>query len=302
MIRKLYHWLHDQLNASVDWNPMFRKTFNGKPVGKGHISEEHLRSAALDDALSIQLMASGIPVVDYQFQVPYYHLYLQKAGYPPTYYGGGLDAKQNFTEKTLEHFVSLDFLSLTPESVFIDIAACTSPFSEIVRNLYGVKEVFQQDLVYPKGVHEKKIGGYAHEIPFPDQSVDAVTLHCSLEHFEGTSDSEFFKTMNRILKPGGRVVVLPFYIAHEYTIHIDPAFNMLRFHQPNLEDPKATLRYCNWYQFFSRHYDVPAIQERILAVAPQLKLTVYRVLNFRALDPNGYLRFIGVFEKEKPAI
>ncbi|MCS7073572.1 MAG: class I SAM-dependent methyltransferase [Bacteroidia bacterium] len=298
MLRKIYHWLHDKINDTIEWNPLFPKTFNGKPVKKGHISEEHLKSTALDDALSILLTAAGIVVKDYEINPYYYQYYLKKACYPLTYYGGGMDPNQNFTQKTLEHFVSLDFLNLQTTSVFIDIAACTSPFAEIVSKIYSVKQTYQQDLVYPKGVHGKKIGGFAHEIPFSENSVDAITLHCSLEHFEGESDILFFQTMNRILKPGGRLVILPLYIAHEYTIHIDPAFNLLRCHLPKLNDKRATLRYCNWYQYYSRHYDVLAIQERMLKVAPSLSLTIYRVRNFRVLDSQGYLRFIGVFEKK----
>ena len=106
--------------------------------------------------------------------------------------------------------------------------------------------------------------------------------------------------MNRILKPGGRIIVLPFYLASRYVIHVDPVFNVLRRHRPQL-DEKAELRYCNWYHFFSRHYDPQALQSRVLSAMPDVDLTIYRVENYKAVDPSCYLRFIGVFEKQNPA-
>ena len=129
-----------------------------------------------------------------------------------------------------------------------------------------------------------------------DSSVDAVTLHCSLEHFENNDDIDLFVELERVLKPGGRAIVLPFYLAYEYTIHVDPVFNLLKFHKPQL-DNKARLRYCDWYQYFSRHYDVQALQELILNNARSLELKIYKVDNFMEVDKGCYLRFIGEFTK-----
>ena len=291
--------MHDLINSTSWMNPFLKETFNGKEILKGHISDEHLENPAFDEELAEYFRSVGIEVKPFIIEKEEYFDYLKKAEYPKGYYGGGEDPDQNFTEKTLEHFVSTKFLNLNPDSVFIDIAACNSPFYEIVKRIYNVREAYQQDLIFPKGLNGDKIGGFASEIPLPDNSVDAVTLHCSLEHFEGSSDSQFFIEMARVLKPGGRVVVLPFYLAYEYTIHVDPAFNILKNHKVEIDDERARLRYCTWYQFFSRHYDVQAVQERILNKAPALKLTLYKVENFRILEESGYLRWIGVFEKRQ---
>ncbi|MEO1437353.1 MAG: methyltransferase domain-containing protein [Bacteroidota bacterium] len=273
-VKPVYHFVHDLLFQTIDANPFFPKTYQGKAIEKGHISLAHLADPALDVELSNRLEAVGATVKPYHIDVAGYRQYIQETNYPASYYGGGQDPKQNFTEKTLEHYVSLDFMNLGPNSRFVDIAACTSPFFQIVQDRFGVREAYQQDLVYPKGLNDGKIGGYAHELPFEPNSVDAVTLHCSLEHFEGVSDTEFFRTMNRILKPGGRIIVLPFYLAARYVIHVDPVFNALRRHRPQL-DEKAELRYCNWYQFFSRHYDPKALQARVLTAMPDVDLTIY---------------------------
>ncbi len=287
LVKPLYRLSHDFLYATSDINPLIKHSCNDKPIIKGFIGDEHLENPALDDELEKQLQAENIPVLHHTINIEAYNKYLQKAGYPKDYYGGGFDPENNFTEKTLEHYVTTELIPFNSKSVFMDVAACTSPFSEIVKQLYGVQKAYKQDLVYPKGMHSDKIGGYAHETGLPDNSIDAITLHCSLEHFEGNTDELFFKEVNRILKPAGKAVILPFYFAHAYTIHVDPAFNLLRNHHPVI-DNEAELRYCNWYQFHSRHYDVKQF----------CNITLYRVLNFRNVDKSCYLRWILAIEKK----
>ncbi len=296
-LKPLYHFSHDLLFRTRAINPLFPQTHGGFPILQGHISDEHLEDPALEEVLARRLESVGVSVQPHAIDLAAYQRYLTQANYPKSYYGGGEDVAANFTEKTLEHYVSTEFIDFGPETVFVDIAACTSPFYQLVRKLFGVKVSYQQDLIYTPGRNGDKIGGYASTLYLPDESVDAVTLHCSLEHFEGDSDTDFFRELERVLKPGGKAVILPFYLAHEYTIHVDPAYNLLKNHHPKI-DPEARLRYCSWYQFFSRHYDPEALQTRVLSQTPQLALTVYRVSNFREVDPNSYLRLVGVFEKK----
>lgn len=276
--------------------PLIPATYQGYTVGRGHISDEHLDHPELDDVMASEYANMGVPVLPFSIDPAGYQAWLSAADYPASYYGGGKDPGQNFTEKTLEHYVSTQFFSLHESSTFIDIAACTSPFADILARRFGAT-AYRQDLVYPKGIHGNQIGGWGHELHLPDGSVDAVTLHCSLEHFEGNSDTLFFQELERVLKPGGRAVVLPFYLAHTYTIHVDPGYNLLKGHRPKL-DPQARLRYCDWYQYFSRHYDPQALKRRVLDAAPSLQLTLYQVQNFREVYADSYLRWVGVFEKK----
>ncbi|MDX1906791.1 MAG: methyltransferase domain-containing protein [Bacteroidia bacterium] len=296
-IRPIYLIAHRILLATRGINPLFIRRWGGFPVGEGHIGDEHLADPHLDDQLEATFTQMGVSVYPWDIDPDGYAAWLQRAPYPDGYYGGGLDPAANFTEKSLEHYVSTAFIPAGPDVTLIDIAACNSPFADIMRNQYGCKKVYQQDLIYPKGIHGDRIGGWGHELYLPGNSVDGVTLHCSLEHFEGNSDTLFFQEISRVLKPGGRVVILPFYLAHTYTIHVDPAYNLLKRHTPQL-DPEARLRYAGWRQFFSRHYDPAALYRRVLAAAPSLRLTLYRVRNFREIYPGSYLRWIGVFEKQ----
>jgi SAM-dependent methyltransferase len=298
LIKKIYNSLHKSLHNHLDRLPFLAKTYQNKPILKGHISGKHLENPLLDDDLVEKLKQSGIKVEDFWINTEGYHRYISEANYPTSYYGGGLDPLQNFIEKTLEHYVSLSFLPLHEGATFMDIAAATSPFSGIIRSKYRVSKSYKQDLIFPKGLENDRVGGDASHIPLPDASIDGATLHCSLEHFEGTSDTQFFQEIARILKPNGCVVVLPFYLASEYTNHVDPIFNFLRRHKVQLDDdPRVQLRYASWKQFFSRHYDAHALHNRILSNVKGLELTVYRVKNFKEVDKSCYLRFIGVFRK-----
>ena len=299
IIKLLYNATHASLHQYLDYLP-FKKRYHDKKVVKGHISGEHLNNGQLDDDLVENLKKTGVKVEQYAINTEGYQNYITETDYPLSYYGGGKDPKQNFVEKTLEHYVSLSFLPLHQGASFMDIAAATSPFSDIIRSKYPVLKAYKQDLIFTSDFENNKIGGDAAHIPLPNDSIDAATLHCSLEHFEGQSDTLFFKEIERILKPGGRLVVLPFYLAYAYTNHVDPVFNLLRGHRVQLDDdPRMQLRYAAWKQFFSRHYDPIALQKRILSNVPRLDLTIYRVTNFRDIDAGCYLRFIGVFEKTK---
>lgn len=297
LFRPFYRLLHDLFYWSIDYNPFFPKTVNGKKIKNGFIEDEHLSNPDLDLKLIEDLKNINVETFTYAINNDNFKEYLKTANYPKSYYGGGSDNSSNFKEKTLEHYLSTEFIHFYPEMTFIDIAACTSPFSEIVSQLYSVGASYQQDLIFEKGVNGHKIGGPASDIPLPDNSVDAVTLHCSLEHFENSSDIDLFKELFRLLKPGGVAVILPFYLAREYTIHIDPVFNFLKFHKPKI-DINAQLRYCNWYQHHSRHYDVNALKERILDNVPELSLKVYSIINFNEIYKKSNLRFVGVFTKK----
>ncbi len=297
-MKKIIYPFYNLLHRVIFFLFLFvSKTFyRRKNIRTGHISSEHLKNPVLDDKLSEELKQLGVEVNELKISREEYLKYLSKASYAENYYGGGKNPEMNFTEKTLEHFVSTLFIDFYPEMTFIDYAAATSPFSSIIKNIFGISHSFCQDIIFEKGIHGNKIGGYPSDFQLPDNSVDAVTLHCSLEHFEGESDIDFFRSMEKMLKPGGRIIVLPFYLAYEYTIHLDPAYNLLKFHSPET-DHQARIRYCNWKQFFSRHYSPQILYDRILSNCPGLKLTVYRVLNFREIDEHCYLRFVGVFTK-----
>ena len=288
--------IHAIAFKTVRWNPLVKKQFHSRPVQYGFISNEHLKNPQLDDQLVDALQRAGIEVREYHIDVNGYRDYLRRTRYPKAYHGGSGGMKSSFAEKSLEHYVSAELLGFTADDVYVDIASRRSPFHQIVSDLWHPGKVYRQDLAYKPGLHGDKIGGSAGNLPLPDNSITKATLHCSLEHFEGDSDIELFREMDRVLGPGGKLCVLPFYLAREYTIHTDPIYDIF-FGRGLQFDPDAQIRYCSWNNRHSRHYDVVHLQSRIVQNLRHMKLTVYRVLNFREAHPESYLRFIGLFEK-----
>jgi hypothetical protein len=126
-----------------------------------------------------------------------------------------VDDRPFITEaKKLEYYLSMRFLEFTPEDVFIDVAAQNCPYAEFVRNMYGCCS-YRQDLYYlDPGVNGWDIGGDAAEgLPFLDGQVTKIALHNSFEHFEGDRDSRFILEAERVLAPGGRMIIVPLDVA-----------------------------------------------------------------------------------------
>lgn len=296
--RPLYLGVYYLLHSTLRVNPFFSWKRNGKKIKRGHIRLEQETNPELDGNIIRELKQQHFNCSSYSVNISAYKDFIAEGHYPDDYYGSQNGREWEFIQKTLEHFVSLQFLRLDAESVFIDIGACNSPFYEIVRKKYGTAFSYRQDLIFKPGINGNEIGCSAGKLPFPDESVDAITLHCSLEHFEGTEDISFFKEAQRVLKKGGKCVVLPFYLSSEYTIHLDPVMNVLRSYKPDLSgDEKAVLRYCDSKQPFSRHYDVVTFKSRILSQVPLLNTEIIHVTDRKKVDKDCYLRFIALFTK-----
>jgi SAM-dependent methyltransferase len=132
-------------------------------------------------------------------------------------------------EKQLEYFISLKLLQLSSNSRYIDIASCMSLFPFYVKDVFGC-EVYRQDMFYKTIPDRYIIGGDASSMPFPERHFTHMTLHCSLEHFEGEADKCFMKEVARVISPGGSVCILPFYCGEEGdVIHRDIAWKGSQF-------------------------------------------------------------------------
>jgi hypothetical protein len=138
------------------------------------------------------------------------------------FYAGGTVAKGGAREwKILEYFASLQLLDIRSTDVVIDVASERSLFPDVVERLYDAR-VFRQDLKYPRGVHDVRIGGNAASMPVPPTFADKLTLHISFEHFEGSADSRFIREAWRVLRPGGTACIVPLYLSERHEILADP--------------------------------------------------------------------------------
>jgi Methyltransferase domain len=215
---------------------------------------------------------------------------------------GGKD-NVSFLEKALEHFLSFQLLQPKKGQVFMDVGSCISVVPEILRRYYGC-DCYAQDLELPAGVHGWKVGSNAAEIPLPNSSLDSMTLHCTFEHFEGSADSEFVRECARLLKPGGKTIILPLYLNLNWT-NITGEIDERKRGTIQFDD--SADYWCvipEWHNRFGRHYSAQALLDRVLTVAVDsgLEVDLLRVVNFEQVDPGLWLKWALVLTKPKSAI
>ncbi len=244
--------------------------------------------------LTETLLKSGLRLVNLRIDVEDYKNYLTKANYHnfPGYYEGGRGG--NFIEKSLEHYLAAELLEISKEDVYIDVAARSSPTAEIYTNLYRCKS-FRQDLIFPPGVHDDKIGGDAAKLPVEDGFATKMALHCSFEHFEGDSDIRFIQEAGRVLRTRGKLCILPLYLGEKYIIGTNP----LDWPKNGISFDGDAVAVFNKL-FVTRHnrfYDVEHFADRIIKNMNGLDLTVYIVQNEKEVDRSCYVKFIAVFSK-----
>lgn len=172
-----------------------------------------------------------------------------------------------YYEKKLQYYLSAALLRLQPGDRYVDIASQGSAFPGYVRRLVGC-EVYRQDLHYEDGL-DHCLAGNAAQMDVPDAFFSAMALHCSFEHFEGDADTAFIREAARVLRPGGRLCILPLYMA------LEPAENYQRgFLDAGQE--KLLGEGCE----FHRNYSPRSLRERVLAAAAgKWRVEIYRTVN-----------------------
>ena len=246
------------------------------------------------DRVAEYLRRVGFHLHDFEIDLADFHNYLRLAQYTNywPYYDGGRAAK--FTEKALEHYLASRLLELSANDVYIDIANDASPTPDIYRKLFGCA-VYRQDLTFKPGLKGDRIGGNAANLPLPTGFASKLGLHCSFEHFEGNSDIGFIREASRVLRPGGRLCIVPLYLVESYAIQTNPAL----MKRGGIAFEADARLYCarGWRNRHNRCYDVDHFVNRIFENLGDLDLTLYHVRNQREVDPVCYVKFIAVFTK-----
>jgi hypothetical protein len=224
------------------------------------------------------LQVDGDDYREYRRQADYEHRY-------PHYYA------DNLAEKSFEHFVALRLLEPGPADAFVDLASEHSPVPEIFHRLTGAT-TYSQDIMYPPGLNGDRIGGDACEMPVPDGFASKAALTCSLEHFEGDADTRLFVELARVLKPGGVVCVVPFYLYVEPAAQTDPSVSVpadVAF------DAGATVYAAEgWGNRHGRFYGVDSFIDRVMRPTNgSFHFTFYHLANAAAAtgEPSVYARF-----------
>ena len=230
--------------------------------------------------------AEELKITDFPIDIHAYESYVQNAQYAgryPAYYS------DNFFEKSLEHFLAYTLLDLQKTDVFIDLASEHSPVPEIFARLTNAR-TYGQDIMYPAGIHGSQIGGDACNLPVPDGFARKAALTCSLEHFEKDADTRLFAELHRVLAPGGKVVVVPFYLFTEAAVQTDPAVSV----PADVTFDRGSTVYCaeGWGNRHGRFYSPASFAHRIMApMAGRFSFDVVHLSNAGAVHPSVYARF-----------
>ncbi|WP_301102021.1 methyltransferase domain-containing protein [Propionivibrio sp.] len=244
--------------------------------------------------IEINLKKLGVKVKDYSPSIQDF-IQFQSAGFFPPDYHGGCPIPV-WEEKLLEHWVASDRLGLRAyqsEDIYVDIAAGSSPWAMALRQHAGIS-AFAIDL-NEVGERYKDLPYYRTEnataTNFSDASVTGASLQCAYEMFAGDNDSKLLKEFARILKPGGKVIILPLYMHTHYC-----AFSTPEYFGKGHSDPVAIEYAClDWEGIPSaRYYDGSALKQRVLDEIDQLGMR-YQLLALRNkadLGKNIYCHFI----------
>jgi len=231
-------------------------------------------------------MDEGLPFIACPIDVEAYRAYVERAEYRRKYreyYAG------NQVEKSLEHFVGLTLLGVKKDDVFVDLASEHSPVPDIYRALTGCTS-YRQDIMYPAGIDGDRIGGDAAALPVADGFFTKATLTCSLEHFEQDADRGLFRELARVLRPGGKVCVAPYYCYEELAVQTDPVMSV----PAEVPFDEGVPVHCaaGWNNRHGRFYSPKAFRERIMAsVAGKMRFDFFHLVNAHEVDPTVYLRF-----------
>ena len=219
----------------------------------------------------------------------------QAAGYFPADYHGGREGPV-WDEKLLEHWIAAERIGLTGYSaaeIYIDVAAGNSPWAKALRQRHDLAAfaIDRSAIGEAFRMHAYYRCEDATATSFANASVSGASLHCAYEMFGGDDDIRLLQEAARILKPGGKLVILPLYLHTEYCAYSTP-----EYYGRGYSDPAAN-EYVRTDCFgipASRKYDAGTLKSRVLDTVEGLGMT-YRLLALRnasELGKNIYCHFI----------
>lgn len=264
-------------------------------------SEPHYANPTIEELLRVEadLKALGITIEDFA-PPPDQFLKFKADHWFPTNYHGGLDSGV-WDEKLLEHWIAGELLQLNQWStsdVYVDIAACNSPWANTLRERLGIA-AFAIDLD-PVGPSYQDLPYYRSENAtrtlFTDGEVRGASLQCAYEMFLGEDDKLLIPELARILRPGGKVVILPLYMHTHYCAYSTPEYYGKGY--PDVGAKEYIRMDCGSVPS-SRKYDAQRLKERVLDPIVQAGLR-YRLLALRNKESLGegiYCHFILEIEK-----
>lgn len=245
------------------------------------------------------LVALGVNVESYGPHPDQFKDFLQKQWFP-AYYHGGYEGGV-WDEKLLEHWISSELLCLhefEPADIYVDVAAASSPWAKILRDKLGFT-AFAIDLGAVPDEY-RGIEYYRQEdatnTSFQSDSVRGISLHCAYEMFSRDDDILLIAEISRILRPGGKAVILPLYMHTHYCSYSSPEYFGKSYCDPNAHE---YIHVDCWGIPSSRKYDAINLKSRVLDAIDKhgMKYRLRVLRNKNDFGKNVYCHFILEIEK-----
>jgi predicted SAM-dependent methyltransferase len=171
-------------------------------------------------------------------------------------------------------------LDFCVEDNVLDAGGGRSGYIEMVGQLYGCQNLYLTDHIYEGTIPSKSRGevkvtaGDISNIGFPDSEMSKIACHHAFEHFKDDKDISFINETARLLKKGGRACIIPVFVVDRYVEcwNIESAVPYDK-KASLITDTSATLPGADEDGHFARLYDVPALNDRVLATALDVGLT-----------------------------
>ncbi len=281
------------------WNQYARQIRDPKVIVTSNYLSRYLESEKdIQKKIDGDILSHGIQYKEITFKQSDFENFIEKSDYLKEYKPYRNFYSHALYEKILEHFAAVVLFEpdrITTPIICIDIASERSVAPDIYRKLHGW-QIYRQDLAYEKGIHREYIGGDASSLPLPEESVHLLTLHCSFEHFEGDSDIGLIREAQRLLKPGGRVVIVPLYLSEEDRILTDPVVSI----PGGIKFPDNSEIVCIPYFWnrFARLYSIKTLKNRVLNQWSCGRHWIVHFVNSKSLHPQCHLTYGLVLEKQ----
>lgn len=170
-------------------------------------------------------------------------------------------------KKLLELYVSWSLLEIEGEHVYMDAAGGKFSYvGKITASRKIMQDIdFAQEVIDSAGTEVEFIKCSAAKIDLEDSSVDRISCHHSIEHFQQNADVDFMNELQRILKPRGKAVIIPIFISDKHYLITDlPNFKFWKEEGEILVDRLAGLPGGPRSGNFSRVYSIDSLQSRLL--------------------------------------
>jgi hypothetical protein len=247
----------------------------------------------LDD-IELALLDLGVKIENYKVDPKEFYAF-KTAGYFSDDYHGGISGPV-WNEKVLEHYLAAERLGLYSykrEDVYVDVAAAGSPWAKSLRDKLGIS-AFAIDVSLADSEY-KDLPFYRVEnataMEFENESVKGASLQCAYEMFMGDDDTNVLNEFSRILRPGGKILILPLYLHTHYCAYSSP-----KYYGKGHSDPLSKeYIYREWKGIPSaRFYDAVSLKRRVLdpIEALGMKYQMFTLKNKKDLGSNIYCHFI----------